>query len=312
MPPSWPALPQIPSHHDAGRGSLAAAGAFLIWGIVPVYWKQMQSVAAIELIAHRIVWSLLLLLGVLALQRNLRELRPAFASRRMLGLNLLSSVLLATNWTVYVWAVNTGHILEASLGYFLTPLGNVALGYLLLHERLRPGQWTAIALAAVGVAFLLFGVGHFPWIALTLAGTWSSYALLKKKSALGSLAGLTVETLLLFPLAAVLLIWWHHTGQGALGRVDAWHHVLVLSVGVITAIPLLLFAYGAQRIRLTSLGLLQYLSPTAQFLIGLLVYHEAFDSNRLQAYALIWCGLILYTADGFGAQRRLQTRSVPL
>ena len=264
----------------------------------------MQSVAAIELIAHRIVWSLLFLLGVIAFQKNFRELRPAFASRRTLGLNLLSSLLLATNWTVYVWAVNTGHVIESSLGYFLVPLVNVALGYLLLHERLRSLQWIAIAFAAVGVSFLLFGVGHFPWIALTLAGTWASYGLLKKHSALGSLAGLTVETLLLFPFAGIMLLWWNHTGQGALGRVDAWHHVLVLSVGVITAIPLLLFAYGAQRIRLTTLGLLQYLSPTAQFLIGLLVYHEAFGAGRFKAYSLIWCGLLLYTADGFWAQRR--------
>jgi chloramphenicol-sensitive protein RarD len=268
----------------------------------------MQSVAAIELIAHRIVWSLLFLLAVIAVQKNFATLRPAFASWRMLGLNLLSSLLLAANWTVYVWAVNSGHILESSLGYFLTPLCNVALGYLLLHERLRPLQWTAIGFAAFGVTFLLVGVGHFPWIALSIAGSWAGYGILKKKYALGSLAGLTVETLLLFPVAAAMLLWWNHTGEGALGRVDAWHQVLVLSVGVVTAIPLLMFAYGAQRIRLSTLGLLQYLSPTAQFLIGLLVYHEAFDSGRFQAYALIWCGLILYTADGFWAQRhRLMT-----
>ena len=267
----------------------------------------MQGVAAIELIAHRIVWSLVFLLGILAYQGNFPQLRPAFASPRAFGLNLLSSLLLATNWTVYVWAVNGGHVIESSLGYFLVPLISVALGYLLLHERLRPLQWTAIAFAAVGVSFLLFGVGHIPWIALTLAGTWSSYALLKKQSTLGPLAGLTVETLLLFPAAAGLLLWRRHTGDGALGRMDAWHHALVLSVGVVTAIPLLLFGYGAQRIRLATLGLLQYLSPTAQFLIGLMVYHEAFDTGRLQAYALIWCGLILYTADSFWTQRRLFT-----
>lgn len=267
----------------------------------------MQAVPAIELIAHRIVWSQLLLLVVLAWRKEFPVLRPAFADGRIIGLNLLSSGLLAANWTVYVWAVNSDHILEASLGYFLTPLGNVGLGYLLLHERLRALQWTAIACAGAGVASLLFGVGHFPWIALTLAGTWSGYAFLKKKSTLGPLAGLTVETLLLFPMAAGLLLWRNHTGAGALGRVDAWHHVLVLSVGVVTAIPLLLFAYGAQRIRLTTLGLLQYLSPTAQFLIGLLVYHETFDSGRLLAYLLIWCGLVLYSADGFAAQRRYAT-----
>ena len=272
--------------------------------MVPIYWKQLQSVAAVELIAHRIVWSLLLLLGVLALRKEFGDLRPAFTSGRLLGLNLLSSILLATNWTVYVWAVNSGHILESSLGYFLTPLGNVLLGCVVLHERLRPGQWIAIGAAVLGVGFLLFGVGHVPWIALALAGTWSSYALLKKQSALGSLAGLTVETLLLFPVAAGALLWWQHTGAGALGRVDAWQHVLILSVGAVTAVPLLLFSYGAQRIRMTTLGLLQYLSPTAQFLIGLLVYHEPFDSGRLTAYGLIWCGLLLYTAENFWLQRR--------
>ena len=148
----------------------------------------MQTVAAIELIAHRIVWSLLFLLGVIAVQKNFRQLRPAFVSGRIFGLNLLSSLLLATNWTVYVWAVNAGYVIESSLGYFLVPLVNVALGYLLLHERLRRLQWAAIACAAVGVSFLLFGVGRFPWIALTIAGTWAGYGLLKKKSALGSLA----------------------------------------------------------------------------------------------------------------------------
>ena len=298
--------PSLPSKES--RGALAAAGGFLIWGVVPIYWKQMQSISAIELIAHRMVWSLLLLVGVLAWQTKLGEIRPAFQSPRTLGRNLLSSLLLAANWTIYVWAVNSGHILESSLGYFLTPLGNVALGYVVLHERLRAPQWIAIAFAGAGVAFLLFGVGHFPVIALSLAGTWSCYALLKKRSPLGPLAGLTVETLLLFPIAAALLLWWHHTGQGALGRVDGWHHFLVLIVGVVTAIPLLLFAYGAQRIRLVTLGLLQYLAPTAQFLIGLLIYHEAFNAVQFRAYALIWCGLVVYSADGFGAQRhRLMT-----
>jgi chloramphenicol-sensitive protein RarD len=270
----------------------------------------MQGVAAIELIAHRIVWSLLFLIGVLWYQKNLAKLRPAFADRRIFGLNLLSSVLLAANWGVYIWAVNSGHVIESSLGYFLVPLVNVALGSVLLHERLRPLQWTAIAFAAAGVLFLLFGVGHVPWIALSLAITWSGYGFFKKQSSLGPLAGLTVETLMLFPIAAAALLWWNHTGEGALGRVDAWHHVLVLSVGVVTAIPLLLFAYGAQRIRLATLGLLQYVSPTVQFLIGLLVYHEVFDAGRFRAYALIWCGLILYTADSFWSQRHALRKAV--
>jgi chloramphenicol-sensitive protein RarD len=225
-------------------------------------------------------------------------------------LNLLSSVLLAANWTVFVWAVNAGHVIETSLGYFLVPLVNVALGSVLLHERLRPLQWVAITLAGIGVAVLLLRVGRVPWIALSLAGTWSGYGLLKKQSSLGPIAGLTVETILLFPIAAALLLWWHHTGAGALGRVDARTQAFILTAGVATAVPLVLFAHGAQRIRLTTIGLLQYLAPSVQFLIGLFVYRESFDAARLQAFALIWCGLVLYSGDGVWAQRRLLLKTV--
>jgi chloramphenicol-sensitive protein RarD len=303
-------LSKIPAHPDANRGALAAATGFFIWGLVPLYWKQLAGVNPVELITHRIVWSLVFLLAVIAWQRNIPELRNAFKSRRLVGLNLLSSALLATNWTVYVWAVNNGHVIESSLGYFLVPLFNVALGSLLLHERLRPLQWTAIGCAALGVGLLLFRAGHFPWIALVIAGTWAGYGLLKKRSELGAITGLTVETLLLFPLALGLLLWWHHTGAGALGRVDARQHFFVLIVGVVTAVPLLLFSFGAQRIRLTTLGLLQYLAPSVQFLLGYFLYREPFDAARLQAYGLIWCGLALYSADGFWAQRRLLLKSV--
>ncbi|MFI5336709.1 MAG: EamA family transporter RarD, partial [Opitutales bacterium] len=284
---------------------LAAAAAFLFWGIVPVYWKQMHSVSPFELIAHRSTWSLLFLLGVLAWQRDFRTLRPAFTDARIFGLNCLSSVLLAANWTIYVWAVNSGHIIESSLGYFLTPLCNVAFGCLFLHERLRPLQWTAIALAALGVGLLLAGVGHLPWIALSLACTWASYGLLKKQSTLGPIAGLTVETIVLLPLAAGLLLWRTGTGEGALGHASPGLQAYVLSAGVVTSIPLLFFAYGARRIRLTTLGLLQYISPTVQFLIGLFWYREPFASAQLQCYALIWAGLVLYSADGFWMQRRM-------
>lgn len=303
-------MSKTPAHPDAARGALAATSSFLIWGVVPVYWKQMQGVSAFELIAHRIAWSLLFLLGVLWWQKNLRTLRPAFTASRTFSLNLLSSVLLAVNWTVYIWAVNSGHVIESSLGYFLVPLVNVALGSALLHERLRPPQWIAIGCAAAGVGVLLTRAGQVPWIAITLAVTWAGYGLLKKRSSLGSIAGLTVETVLLFPLAAGLLLWWHHTGEGAIGRVDLRLHLYILSVGVVTSIPLLLFAYGAQRIRLATLGLLQYLAPSVQFLIGWLWYREPFDAARLQAFGLIWCGLALYSADAFWTQRRMLLRSV--
>lgn len=303
-------MSKIPAHPDATRGALAAATGFLIWGLVPLYWKQLAAINPVELITHRIVWSLVFLLGVVAWQRNFPALGNAFKKPRLVGLNLLSSTLLAANWTVYVWAVNTGHVIESSLGYFLVPLFNVALGSLVLHERLRPLQWTAIGCAALGVGFLLFRVGHVPWIALSIASTWAGYGLLKKKSELGAITGLTVETLVLFPIAAGLLLWWHHTGEGALGRVDARQHAFVLIVGVVTAVPLLLFSYGAQRIRLTTLGLLQYLAPSVQFLLGYFLYREPFDTARLQAYAFIWFGLALYSADGFWSQRRMLLKSV--
>ncbi len=264
----------------------------------------MQGVSAFELIAHRSTWSLVLLFALLAWQGRFSSLRPAFASARALGRNLLSSLLLAANWTVYVWAVNSGQVIESSLGYFLVPLANVALGSLVLHEKLRPLQWLAIACAASGVALLLLRAGHVPWIAFVLAGTWSAYGLLKKKSELGSIAGLTAETILLLPFTAGLLLWLGGNGGGVIGHADSRLHAYVLLSGFVTAVPLLLFAYGAQRIRLTTLGLLQYIGPTVQFLLGLFVYHEPFDSARLQAFAIIWAGLVLYSADSFWSQRR--------
>lgn len=263
----------------------------------------MQSVSALELIAHRVTWSLVFLLGILAWQGRLAGIRETCRNPRQLGFNLLASTLLACNWTVYIWAVNSGHVIESSLGYFLVPLFNVGLGALLFHERLRPLQGLAIGSAAIGVGLLLLRLGHPPWIGLTIAGTWAGYGLLKKKSPLGAITGLAIETLLLLPFAVAALLWWHHAGTGALGRVDLRLHAYLFSVGFTTAFPLLLFAYGAQRIRLGTLGLLQYLAPSVQFLIGLLVYHEGFDANKLLAYGVIWGGLALYSADSFWDQR---------
>ncbi|HVS53030.1 MAG TPA: EamA family transporter RarD [Opitutaceae bacterium] len=292
------------AHRAARIGGLAATLCYFMWGMVPLYWKQLASINPVELIAHRHVWSLVFVLALVTAQGGLGEIRAVLGSRRAVALNLISAVLLTGNWLIYVWGVNTGHVIECSLGYFLVPLVNVACGRFLLHEHLRRAQWLAIGLAALGVAWMIVQLGGPPWIALGLAATWGGYSLMRKKSPLGSLTGLTLETLLLAPVAVAFLLWQHHTGAGALGRVDLRLHVLVLSAGVITAIPLLLFAFGARRIRLSTLGLLQYITPTVQFAIGRWVYHEPFSRDRAASFALIWVGLALYTADNLLAQRR--------
>lgn len=304
---SLPASPSSTTAHSAAAakaGALAAGICYFSWGLVPLYWKRLATVNPVELIAHRHVWSLVLVLICVAAQGTFSEVRAALRTPRSVGLNLLSAVLLTANWLIYVWGVNTGHVIECSLGYFLVPLVNVALGRFVLHEHLRTLQWVAIACAAGGVTVMIAQLDRPPWVALALAGTWSAYGLLRKRSPLGSLIGLTVETLLLAPLAIGLLLWQHHIGEGALGHTDAATQALVLSAGVITAVPLLLFAYGARRIRLSTMGLLQYLAPTVQFALGIWVYHEPFTRERLLGFAFIWVGLALYTADNLWAQRK--------
>lgn len=298
----------LANHSSPARGALAAACCYLIWGLFPLYWKQLSAIDATELIAHRHVWSLVFVGAVMLFGAGFGELRAAVVSRTALGWHAASGALLTVNWLVYVWGVNHGHVLETSLGYFLVPLLNVALGRFVLHEKLRRLQWVAIACAATGVTVMIVRVGHLPWIALTLAATFGTYGLLRKKSPLGPLAGLGLETLLLAPLALGFLLWRQSTGEGALGHVDARSHALLLFAGVATAVPLLLFAFGARRIRLSTLGLLQYIAPSVQFALGVWVFHEAFSPERAAAFAFIWTGLALYTADNLWAQRRAAPR----
>ncbi len=289
---------------DQARGALAAGLCYFSWGLVPLYWTQLASVNPVELIAHRHIWSLALLVAIVALQGTFREVIAAVATVRSLAINALSALLLTGNWLVYVWGVNTGHVIDCSLGYFLVPLVNVAAGRFVLHEQLRRGQWYAIGLAALGVALMIVQLGRPPWIALALASTWGGYSLLRKQSPLGAVVGLTTETLLLAPIAGGFLLWQHQIGAGVLGRVEGSTQLLVLSAGVITATPLLLFAYGAKRIRLSTLGLLQYLAPTVQLALGIWIYHEPFSRSRVFSFAFIWAGLALYTFDNLLAQRR--------
>lgn len=303
-PTTIPALTPPANPSPAARGALASALCYLLWGLVPLYWKQLADIHPVELIAHRHLWSLALVGIILLAQRRGNGVVSALNSFGAVGRNLLSGTLLTTNWLVYVWGVNTGHVIETSLGYFLVPLVNVAIGRLLLKEQLRRIQWLAIGMAGLGVALMIAQLNRPPWIALALAGSWSSYALLKKQSPLGPLIGLTVETLLLAPLAIAFLLWQHLGGAGALGRVSPAQHALVCSSGLITALPLLLFAYGARRIRLSTLGLLQYIAPTVQFILAVGYYRESFSRDRALGFGLIWAGLILYTADNLYSLRQ--------
>jgi chloramphenicol-sensitive protein RarD len=280
-------------------GMLYAALAFSIWGLFPLYFHAVGSVGALEVLAHRMLWSLLFLGIVLTWRRQWKWLRLALRQRRVVGSFVASALLLSANWFTYIWAVNHGHVIDASLGYFLTPLINVVLGYALLHERLRRGQWLAISVAACGVAWLAWQAGQLPWIAMLLAITFGAYGLLRKTAALGALEGLSFETLILFPPAFAYLAWLTLTGSSSFIAADAdstrW---LLVAAGPITAIPLLLFAAGARKIPLSVLGLLQYIAPTIQLLLGIWVFDETFSAERMTGFIIIWSALALYAAEG--------------
>jgi chloramphenicol-sensitive protein RarD len=286
-------------------GIINATLAFLCWGLFPLYFHALNEVPSGQILAHRVLWSLLFLAIVLTVRRQWKWLPAVLRQPRVIGSFVASALLLSANWLVYIWSVNNGHVIEASLGYFINPLVNIMFGYLLLKERLRAGQWAAIALAALGVAWLTWQAGTVPWIALILAATFGGYGLMRKTAALGALEGLSFETMALFPLALGYVIWLSLHGQNSFinTTADSTRWLLVAS-GPITAIPLLLFAAGARKIPLSALGLLQYISPTIQFLLGVWLFHEAFSAERLVGFLLIWSALALYAAEGLWRNRR--------
>lgn len=285
-------------------GILSAALAFLCWGLFPLYFHAIGDVPPLQILAHRMLWSLAFLLIVLAWRRQWRWLEQV-RQPRVFWSFVASAFLLSANWLIYIWSVNNGHVIEASLGYFINPLVNIMLGYLILKERLRPPQWAAIAIAALGVAWLTWQTGSVPWIALFLAATFGGYGLLRKTAALGALEGLSFETMVLFPLAAAYVAWLSFNGDNAFINTDSnATRLLLMAAGPITAIPLLLFASGARQIPLSILGLLQYLSPTLQFLLGVLLFKEAFTADRLVGFVLIWGALALFAGEGLWRSRQ--------
>ncbi|MDB5760376.1 MAG: rarD [Burkholderia sp.] len=279
-------------------GMLYAALAFLAWGLFPLYFKALRSIPAQEILAHRMVWSLAFLAAVLLWRRQWTWLAAVARQPRVLAGFAASALLLSTNWGIYIWSVNHDRVVDASLGYFINPLVNVVLGYLLLKERMRPVQWTAVALATAGVVWLTYDAGHPPWISLALGLTFGFYGLLRKTAALGALEGLSLETILLFPFAAGYLLWLSQAGQNGFAAAAPLPQALLALSGPVTAIPLLAFAAAARRLPLSLLGLMQYVVPTMQLLLGVWLYHEPFGTGRLIGFALIWGGLALYSLEG--------------
>jgi chloramphenicol-sensitive protein RarD len=279
------------------RGILAAAGAFILWGVLPAYWKLLQDVPAYEILCHRMSWSLLLTLGLVVVTGRRAQFRQALKERKNLITFTVTGLLLAINWLLYIWAVNAGFIVEASLGYFINPLINVFFGMVFFREKMRWLQWFALLLACCGVIYLTVFYGQFPWIALVLATCFGIYGLLHKKNQLGALDGLCLETGILFLPATAVLVGLAYTGGGSFGRVDLPGSLLLVGTGVVTTVPLLLFNYAAHKIPLSTLGLLQYLAPTINLVIGVFVYGEEFPRTRVVGFMLIWGGLIVFMAE---------------
>lgn len=280
---------------------LYGLAAYGWWGLAVVYFKAVAHVQPLEVLAHRVVWSVPLLFGLLALRGRLGEVRAAFRDRRTLLILFATTLLIGSNWLIYIVAVSTGHILQSSLGYYINPLVNVVLGMAFFHERLRPAQWVSVLLAAAGVLYLALSFGRPPWFALALAGTFALYGLLRKTVRAEGAVGLTVETTLLLPAALVFLLVQATRGRPAFGHVSLETDLLLLASGLMTAIPLIWFANAIRRLPLTTMGFLQYLSPTLQFLLAVAVYGEPFTRAHLVTFGCIWTALAVYSVDAIWA-----------
>ena len=293
----------------ASKGLLPAASAFAIWGLFPLYFTLLHHVSAVEVIAHRVVWSCVFVLAWIAIRGELLTLRATLTDIKVVGRLAISATLISLNWLVYVWGVMNGHVVETSLGYFIGPLVNVTLGVAILSERLTFAQWTAVALAAAGVMYLTVMAGGLPWIALMLAFSFATYGLLRKIVKVESLPGLATETLVLAPFAVLYLVWCEFAGKGALGHEGPAIDALLIGSGPLTAVTLFLFAYGTRLLPYATVGLLQYIAPTLQFACGVFVLHEPFERTRAVGFTIIWAALLIYAAEGLRLSQRPQKLS---
>ena len=293
-----------PSQPDTMAGVLSAVSAFLIWGLTPIYFKVLRYIPAFEILMHRIVWSFFFLLPLVLVLGRWHEFVKVLTTRRTLMILIGTTVLVSSNWFVFIWAINSDRILQTSLGYYINPLINVLLGMIFLRERLRPAQVAAVILAAIGVVYLTVEFGSLPWIALFLAFTFGFYALVRKIAPVNALVGLTVETLLLSLPAIAYLFYLDSHSVGAFLRMDIKTDVLLMSAALVTALPLLLFTYGARKIHLATLGILQYIAPSCTFALAVFVYNEPFRLAQVWTFILIWTALIIYSVDSVMYYRR--------
>jgi chloramphenicol-sensitive protein RarD len=284
-------------------GLILGISAYGMWGLFPLFFPLLEPATPLEILADRFVFSLVFMALLLTVTRTWARMRPVLADRRALLLLLAATVLIGTNWGVYIWAVNSGHVVEASLGYFINPLVLVLMGTLLLGERLRALQWSAVGIASVAVVVLTASYGRLPWVALVLAFSFAGYGLVKKLAGVDPLASLTVETAYATPLALAFLLWLQASGALVLGHSSTANTLLLLSCGVVTAVPLILFGGAANRVPLSTIGLLQYLTPTIQFLIGVLLVGEQMPAVRWVGFAIVWLALAVFTYDGLRQNR---------
>jgi chloramphenicol-sensitive protein RarD len=291
------------SARDAQSGLIVGLACYLLWGFLPVLFYALQDVGSVTIVAHRVVWSLLLVGAILLIRNRMSEVVAALRDPQTLRSMAISTALLSVNWLIFVWAVEQNQLLEASFGYFINPLVNVAIGMVLLGERQKPWQWAAIAVATIAILVQAIGIGRFPWIAVSLALTFGFYGYFRKTAKVGSASGLFVETLILVPLALGYLIF-TIVRDGVGLHADPYYMGLLLLTGPATAAPLLMFAYAVQRLRLTTIGMLQYLSPSIAFLLAIFAFSEPINPVRLLSFALIWLSLAIYSADSFMRRSR--------
>ncbi len=292
------ATSKVSNRSSLAQGISLGLSAYLIWGLVPIYWPHLQPATPLEILAHRVVWSLLFVVVVISATGKIKTTLAVLANKRSLCLLAIASVLIATNWGLFIWASVNGHILDSALGYYVTPLVSVGLGVFFLKEKLRPLQWVAIAIAGIAVIYLATAHGKVPYVAVGLAASFGVYGYVKKLANVPAIESLAVETLVLFPLALGYLLWLGQHGNGTFGSHSLGHSFWLVSSGVVTAVPLILFSASAIRVPLSTIGLLQYVGPSVQFIVGLWYFHEHMPTSRLVGFLLTWLALVILTYDG--------------